>query len=203
MKPLLYLIALAATAHSTLLAGPAELRATLAPDTPWYDRHALDFETGWLGKVGGSTPLDYGSVPVMLSWRSPEALGLHFDSGSALVIRNRVTLLGQWFETGAENHYFGVMGAPSLEYWAPGGGWSLYFQIGGGVGWLDSQGVPGGQGQDFTLNWFAASGLSYSLNQSLQVRGGLMFQHLSNGGATDPNPGLDSLGVTLGLSWGF
>ena len=203
MKPPLPILACLVT--SALHAGDPPLSPTVAPvpDTPWYERHALDFETGWLGKVGGSTPLDYGSVPVMLSWRSPEVLGLHFDGGSALVFRNRLTLLGQWFETGAENHYFGVMGAPSFEYWSAGGQWSLYLQVGGGAGWLDSQGVRGGQGQDFTLNWFAASGMSYTLRESVQVRGGLMFQHLSNGGATDPNPGLDSLGFTIGLSWGF
>jgi lipid A 3-O-deacylase len=35
------------------------------------------------------------------------------------------------------------------------------------------------------------------------MRVGVMFQHISNGGATDPNPGINALGFTVGLSWGF
>ena len=169
---------------------------------PW-EQNSIDLETGYLWKVGGDTPLDYNMVPVMLSWRSKEVLGFHFENGSALVVRNRVTLLGQWVETGAENHYFGIMGAPSIEWWNPSATWSIYGNIGGGFGLIDSQGVTGGQGQDFTLNWYAASGIAFAVSDNMQIRAGAMFQHLSNGGATDPNPGINSLGVTLGVSWGF
>jgi lipid A 3-O-deacylase len=169
---------------------------------PW-DRHYVDLETGYLWKVGGDTPLDYGMVPVMLTWRSPEVLGMAFADGSKIIVRNRLTLLGQWVETGPENHYFGLMGAPSLEWWNAAGTWSVYGGIGGGAGWIDSQGVVGGQGQDFTLNWFGTVGLAHAINETTQVRVGAMFQHLSNGGATDPNPGVNTLGFTIGLSWGF
>jgi lipid A 3-O-deacylase len=169
---------------------------------PW-DRHYVDFEVGYLWKVGGSTELNYGMVPVMLTWRSPEVLGLDFADGSTLIVRNRLSALGQWIETGPENHYFGIMGAPSIEWWNAAGTWSIYAGIGGGAGWIDSQGVAGGQGQDFTLNWFANAGIAHAINENTQLRVGGMFQHLSNGGATDPNPGVNSLGVTIGLSWGF
>lgn len=176
-----------------------ELAATVMP----WDQHYFDLEAGYLWKVGGSTQLSYGMAPVMLTWRSPEVLGLDFANGSKLFVRNRLSLLGQWVETGPENHYFGIMGAPSIEWWNAAGTWSVYGGIGGGVGWIDSQAVPGGQGQDFTLNWFSTLGVARAINESMQVRVGAMFQHLSNGGATDPNPGVNSLGVTFGLSWGF
>lgn len=32
---------------------------------------------------------------------------------------------------------------------------------------------------------------------------GIMFQHLSHGGRTKPNPGIDALGFTLGYSRGL
>ncbi len=180
-------------------AQPSAVPATVQP----WDRHYVDVEMGYLWKIGGSTDLDYGMVPVMLTWRSPEVLGLDFSNGSKLFIRNRLSVLGQWVETGPENHYFGLMGAPSLEWWNAAGTWSIYAGIGGGAGWLDSQGVVGGQGQDFTLNWFANVGVAHAIHETLQLRVGAMFQHLSNGGATDPNPGVNSLGFTVGLSWGF
>jgi len=189
--------AFSATAQNT------QTTAILSPTVQPWQQHSFDFETGYLWKVGGDTPLDYGMVPVMFTWRSPEALGLDFADGSTLVVRNRLSLLSQWIETGPESHYFGLMGAPSIEWWDASGAWSVYGGIGGGAGWLDSQGVVGGQGQDLTLNWFATAGVAHALTDTLQIRAGAMFQHLSNGGATDPNPGVNSLGFTLGLSWGF
>jgi hypothetical protein len=181
---------------------PAGVTSSPGYIQPWQ-RNFFDVEAGYLWKVGGDTPLDYGMAPAMLSWRSPEVLGLRFDDGSALVIRSRVTLLGQWVETGPENHYFGIMGAPSIEWWNAAGTWSVYGNIGGGFGWIDSQGVVGGQGQDFTLNWYAAAGLARALTDNLHLRTGVMFQHLSNGGATTPNPGVNTFGFTAGLSWSF
>ena len=52
-------------------------------------------------------------------------------------------------------------------------------------------------------DWFANAGVARALTDDVQLRLGMMFQHLSNRGATDPNPGVNSLGVTIGLSWGF
>jgi len=41
------------------------------------------------------------------------------------------------------------------------------------------------------------------LTDTVSLRAGAMFQHMSNGGATDPNPGIDALGFTIGCSWRF
>ena len=75
--------------------------------------------------------------------------------------------------------------------------------MGGGFGALDSTDTPGGQGQDLTLNWFANAGVRHYLKPSFALSAGIMFQHWSNGGATDPNPGLDALGPVLGATWSF
>ncbi|MCB1278321.1 acyloxyacyl hydrolase, partial [Prosthecobacter sp.] len=93
--------------------------------------------------------------------------------------------------------------APSIEWWDPTATWSVFGSAGGGVGWVDSQGAPGGQGQDFTLNWFGQFGVSRVLTQTWSVRASAMFQHLSNGDQTNPNPGLNSLGILFGLSRNF
>lgn len=183
--------------------GKGTTQSVLSPTIKPWDQHYIDLEVGYLWKVGGDTPLKYGTAPVLLTWRSPEVLGLDFADGSKIIVRNRISLEGLWIETGPENHYFGIMGAPSIEWWNAEGTWSIYGGIGGGVGWIDSQGVVGGQGQDFTLNWFGTFGVAHAINATTQVRVGALFQHLSNGGATDPNPGLNSLGFTVGLSWGF
>lgn len=202
-KSILLTLAFLCAASAVIAKDPVLAPADLSSMAKPWDRHYFDVESGYLWKVGGSTPLDYAMVPTMLTWRSPEVLGLDFSNGSKLIIRNRLSLLGQWIETGPENHYIALMGAPSIEWWDSSGSWSLYSGIGGGAGWLDSQSVVGGQGQDFTLNWFANVGVAKAVTENMQVRVGAMFQHLSNGGATDPNPGVNSLGFTIGLSWGF
>lgn len=202
MKRLLTLFSLLATAAFAGEPAPSPIAPGLEQTRAWQ-QNSLDLETGYLWKVGGDTPLDYESLPVMLSWRPAYMMHHVFGGGSALVVRSRFAAIGQTITQGPENHYFGLMAAPSLEFWDPTDTWSIYGQIGGGLGWIDSQGVTGGQGQDLTYNWFAAAGVSYAVTQHVDLRLGAMFQHLSNRGATDPNPGLNSLGFTLGVSWGF
>lgn len=192
----------AAVALTSMMSVHAQSEALTSTKSPW-ERHTLDFETGMLWKVGGDTPLPYRIVPFMFSWRTPEVLGFHFDNGVALVARNRLSMMANWFETGAENRYLGFAGGPSIELWSPSKRWAAFFSAGGGFGLVDSQGVLGGQGRDFTLNWFGQLGVEHQLSEHLSLRAGGYFQHHSNGGATDPNPGLNSLGILVGAAWSF
>jgi lipid A 3-O-deacylase len=181
---------------------PASVCASEDVEAPW-ERHAFDIETGMLWQVGSNTPLDYTLVQTYLSWRSPFVLKKDFDDGSVLVVRHHASLIATWVEEGPENHYFGISGSPSVEWWSADQVWSAYFSIGGGFGVIDSTSVVGGQGQDFTLNWFSKAGLRYQLSDDMAVFGGPFFQHMSNGGATTPNPGIDALGFTVGASFSF
>ena len=104
---------------------------------------------------------------------------------------------------GAEDYYLGFSGAPSVELWLPNRRTALFYAIGGGAGYINAKGVPGGQGQKFTLNWFTQFGLRHQLSQRTAVAGSAYFVHHSNLGMTDPNPGIDALGLSLGLIWNF
>ena len=169
---------------------------------PWTT-HALTLESGVLWEIGAGTPIAYRLVPTQLSWRSKEFLGHAFADGSRLVVRHRLTLIGTWVQHGPESHYLGFSGSPSIEGWNKTGTWSLFTGAGGGLGLIDSRGVRGGQGQDFTLNWFIRGGLEVVTAKDQRFSAGLMYQHLSNGGQTTPNPGIDALGFTLGYGWAF
>ncbi|HWA27337.1 MAG TPA: acyloxyacyl hydrolase [Lacunisphaera sp.] len=169
---------------------------------PW-ETSALTVETGMLWEVGNLTPISYRLVPTQLSWRSKEFIGRVFADGSRLMIRHRVALIGTWVQHGPESHYAGFSVSPSVEWWDAAGRWSLFTGSGGGLGWIDSRGVAGGQGQDFTFNWFIRGGVEYVTARNLRLSTGIMYQHLSNGGQTDPNPGIDGLGFTVGYSWAF
>lgn len=176
--------------------------ASEAVEAPW-GKHAFDVEAGLLWQIGDNTPLDYTLVQTQFSWRSPFVLKKDFEDGSVLVVRHHVSLIAAWVETGPENHYFGISGSPSVEWWSADQVWSAYFSIGGGVGVIDSTAVVGGQGQDLTLNWFMKAGLRVQLSADRALFGGPFFQHMSNGGATSPNPGIDALGFTIGASFSF
>lgn len=169
---------------------------------PW-ERHSFDIESGFLQQVGENTNIDYELIINQFSWRSPFVLKWDMDGGSTVVVRNHASLIATWVKEGPENHYFGISGSPSIEWWSADEMLSLYFSIGGGIGVIDSTDVLGGQGQDFTLNWFMKAGARKQLTQDIAIFGGPFFQHLSNGGATTPNPGIDAFGFTLGASFSF
>lgn len=181
------------------LAIPATAQSVDA-DTPPWERPSIDVETGVIWQVGTGTPLSYRLFPTQLSWRSREAFGLNLGAGLRLRVRHRLTLIGTWIDQGPESHYIAVAGSPSLELWNRRATWGLVGGAGGGFGLLDSRGVKGGQGQDFTLNWFARGGIEHVIKPGRRISAGILFQHMSNGGQTKPNPGIDAVGFTLGYS---
>lgn len=191
MKTIALLLATASLAIAENAAHPA-------------DAWELTLESGYLWNIGSNTAIDYEIAPTQFTLRSPTVLNWFAgDDGSRVVVRSRVSLLGESIVEGPEDYYIGINGAPSIEYWFADQKTSLFFSIGGGFGWTNSTRDPEGQGQDFTLNWFSQLGARREIAPGLSVLGGAYFIHHSNGGQTDPNPGIDALGFTLGLGWQF
>jgi lipid A 3-O-deacylase len=192
---------LSALMHSPTLT-EAECQDQTAPHPA--DRAEWAVETGYLWNVGDNTPIDYEIVPTQLVYRSHAILDWFAGAnGSRLVVRNRFALLIESIVEGPEDYYAGVSAAPSIEYWFPNRQTSAYFSIGGGVGAVNATDVPGGQGQDFTFNWFSQLGLRQEIARNISLLGGIYFLHHSNGGQTSPNPGIDALGFTVGAGWTF
>ena len=184
------------------LLGLSTLAAEPEPPRPW-ETSALNVESGVLWEIGSGTPFAYRLLPTQHSWRSQEFVGHAFADGSRILIRHRLTLIGTWIQNGPESHYVGVSGSPSVEWWDKTGTWSLFTGSGGGFGVTDSRGIKGGLGQDLTLNWFIRGGLELVTAKNARWSAGIMYQHMSNGGMTKPNPGIDALGFTFGYGWAF
>jgi lipid A 3-O-deacylase len=105
---------------------------------------------------------------------------------------------------GIENHYFGFNLGMRYNFVRPGSRLVPYISGGVGAGWIDSHPeVSGGQGQDFTFNILSAAGISYSVNDHWKINVGALYQHLSNGGQTDPNPSLNLFGPQVGVTYSF
>lgn len=194
---------------TTLWAGPVDKNPIICQLPNSYDplQHwEVSLESGALWRVGhNGTPLDYTILPQIITFKSPTAFELGKIGGGDLVMRHRISLLLEPIVEGPEHYYFGVSGSGSLEWWNASRTFSLFFAAGGGVGWMDSKGyeVEGGAGQDLNFNWFLYSGARYMVCQQVSVSLGLMYQHVSNTGLDDVNPGIDALGPILGVTWHF
>jgi hypothetical protein len=105
---------------------------------------------------------------------------------------------------GIENHYFGLNFGMRYNFVQPGSRFIPYFSGGLGLGWIDSHAdIPGGQGQDFTFNILSAAGISYKVNDQWRIDVGVLYEHLSNGGQTDPNPSLNLFGPQITAGYSF
>jgi lipid A 3-O-deacylase len=168
------------------------------------DRWEFAVEAGYLAKVRNNSPHDYRVVPLQLAWRSPAMTDLWRSAdGARLTLRNRVALVAEAIVRGPEDHYFAVSGAPVFELWSADRRTAGFFEIGGGLGFINSTGVPGGQGQDLSFNWYTQGGVRRQLSDDFALTAGVYFTHHSNLGMTDPNPGIDVLGVNFGAVWSF
>jgi lipid A 3-O-deacylase len=161
-------------------------------------------ESGYLWNVGNNTEIDYEIVPTQFTLRSPVVWQLWENAaGAKCVVRNRFSALFETITRGPEDAYLGLNAAPSVELWLPSQRTSAYFSVGGGFGWTNSSGGEQGLGQDLTFNWFAQLGIRQKITENLSLLAGPYFIHHSNLGLTDPNPGIDAFGFTIGCSWKF
>ena len=190
---------------SLLVAGTSNPGKTAIGEPPRVspaDMWSFDAETSSLWRISHNTTANYTVLPQIFSLRSPAFI--HWNVfGHQLTVRNRLSVLVEPIAKGPESLYLGVTGSPSLEYWFLKDKACWYTSVGGGLGWIDSGDEVGGQGRDLTFNWFATMGVRFYFTPTTSVNAGAYFQHMSNGGATDPNPGLDALGPILGFSWAF
>lgn len=168
------------------------------------DRWEIAFEAGYLKKIRNNSSLDYVIAPAQLAWRSPAMFDLwQGSSGARLSVRNRLAVVYETYIKGGEDYYAAFAGAPTFELWAPDRKSALFFEIGGGAGLTNSGNTSGGQGQDFTFNWFSQLGVRHQFKKDQAFTAAGYFTHHSNLGMTDPNPGIDVLGVNLGLVWQY
>ena len=105
---------------------------------------------------------------------------------------------------GPENLYYGISLGFRYNFAKPGARLVPYVSGGVGLGWIDSHAsFNNAQGQDFTFNILTATGVSYQVNDHWKLSAGVLYQHLSNGGQTDPNPSLNLVGPQLGATYTF
>ena len=159
-------------------------------------------ETGYLfGAI--NPPTDYQIGAAFLTGRVRWGV-VRSDSWLRGYHQFYVSAIAEPIFKGIENHYFGFNLGMRYNFVQPGCRFVPYISGGVGAGWIDSHPeIPGGQGQDFTFNILSAAGISYIVNDHWKIDVGALYQHLSNGGQTDPNPSLNLFGPQVGLTCSF
>lgn len=175
----------------------------------WEDKAQLDpprfelaLESGYIFGVF-NPPQTYHVVTEFVTGRVRWGV---FDRNDWLRGYNQfyVSAIGEPLIQGIENYYFGLNLGHRYNFVQPGRRWNPYFSGGLGLGWIDSHAnVLGGQGQDFTFNILTAAGVSYKADDYWKIDIGVLYQHYSNGGQTDPNPSVNLVGPQIGVSYSF
>ena len=202
-KILLSLVAFCSLASPGQAAGDRLTTHFVASDSMNAPNFEVSTETAYLvGVIGNPNSYEMGAQFVTARWR----LGEITDPDSFFYGYNQVYALfmAEPIFRGPENYYYGISVGFRYNFFRPGSRFTPYISGGVGLGWIDSHAdVFGAQGQDFTFNILTAIGVSYQIDDHWKATAGLLYQHLSNGGQTDPNPSLNLLGPQIGVTYSF
>jgi hypothetical protein len=116
------------------------------------------------------------------------------------------TFLGEAILHGPESYFLGGALRVRLVFPLGDSRWALYADGGGGMGAIDSNDTPLGQGEDFAFCLLASGGVRFAVSSAWSVWVGFLWQHLSNAGLSEPrrrNTSLDSIGPIAGVSYAF
>jgi len=107
---------------------------------------------------------------------------------------------------GVEHHFEGFLCGPRYNFVQP--GWNVTPFVEARVGCLfaDSQTNPAGLGQDFNFTFTVSPGIQYFLSPNWSISIAAMYQHISNGGLSEPsrvNNSIDSIGPIINASYHF
>jgi lipid A 3-O-deacylase len=202
MKKCAFAVCAIALVYSQTFGGTGQERSQLTTEVLNPQRFELAIESGYLfGAI--NPPQDYQVGAVFLTGRIRWGV-MRSDSWLRGYNQFYFSGMAEPIFKGIENHYFGFNLGMRYNFVQPGSRLVPYISGGVGAGGIDSHPeVPGGQGQDFTFNILSAAGISFIVNDHWKIDVGALYQHLSNGGQTDPNPSLNLFGPQVGVNYSF
>jgi opacity protein-like surface antigen len=202
MKTRAFILCAIVLVYSQTFGGTEQPHSEVTTDVLNPQRFELAVESGYLlGAI--NPPQDYQIGAEFLTARVRWGV-MQRDTWLRGYNQLYVSAIAEPIFRGIENHYFGLNVGMRYNFVRPGSRFIPYFSGGLGLGWIDSHPeVTGGQGQDFTFNILTAAGISYLVDDHWKISVGALYQHLSNGGQTDPNPSLNLFGPQVGASYSF
>jgi hypothetical protein len=107
---------------------------------------------------------------------------------------------------GPESRFVGAVFGPRYNFVQPGWKWVPYVDCRVGFVFTDATGIWGAQGQDFCFTFMIGTGVRYVINEHCGFSVGAIYQHVSNGGLSEPefaNQGLDAVGPQAAFYYKF
>ncbi|MFN2476170.1 MAG: outer membrane protein [Chthoniobacterales bacterium] len=181
----------------------SRLRSNGELDAPSFEVAAES--TYMLGVFGN--PHNYEIAAAMLTARMRWG-AIHSDGFMRGYNQVYFQFLGEAFTRGLENHYWGVNAGFRYNFIQPDCRIQPYVSGGIGLGWVDATNTytAGALGQNFTFNIQSTVGVDYKLNDHWKANVGIIYQHLSNAGLSEPerpNSSLNTLGPQIGATYSF
>ncbi len=184
--------------------GKVEIRDDSVTDAYFYeDRVDASFETAALFDIGSKTTTTVSPMIFSVRWQLD-------DVGNPGWRRGNTEWVFSGFHTvvweGVESRFSGALFGPRYNFVQPGSKWVPYIDSRVGFGFTDSQPVDGAQGQDFFFTFTVGTGVRYLISRDWDLAGGILYQHISNAGLSEPdqvNFGLDTIGPHISLQYRF
>lgn len=108
---------------------------------------------------------------------------------------------------GPESRFAGISFGPRYNFVRPNWKFIPFVEANVGVGFADSTvGDERGYGQDFNFTFGTSVGTKYLLTKTVFLRASADFQHVSNGGLSEPsrlNNPTDTVGGRIGIGFAF
>jgi opacity protein-like surface antigen len=191
------------------LVSPALPGSTDAAVVPTAQEEAGQSVSEWdtgtleLGILGGYA---VGKVfdPPRTPTRFAQALfrvGIHFGATFEGLMRGNFALVAEGFGISVDQDPRATGGGVNflLRYGWAGERWRPTLLVGTGVVFTDENVPPGENTYNFSPQ--AGIGLAYMLSENWSLGGEYRFHHMSNKGATESNPGINSHLFLFGISW--
>lgn len=187
---------------SLATAGSDRISTHFAGDTVQAPNFEMAAETAYLcGIIGNPNSYEVAAQFFTARWHWG---GIERDSWIQGYNQVYALFMAEPIIRGPENFYYGISLGFRYNFAKPGARFVPYVSGGVGLGWIDSHSnVNAAQGQDFTFNILTATGVSWQANDHWKLSAGILYQHLSNGGQTDPNPSLNLFGPQVGVTYSF
>jgi lipid A 3-O-deacylase len=184
--------------------GPVDIREEQEADSPFYEnRLDLSVETGVMFDIGNENTTTVSPVILSLRWQLDEIGNPGWRRGYTEWVFSGVHTV-VW--EGVESRFSGALFGPRYYFVQPGSKLVPYVDSRVGFGFTDSQPVSGAQGQDFYFTFTVGVGARYLLSEDWDIAAGIIYQHISNAGLSEPdqvNNGLDTLGPHLSFQYRF
>ena len=175
------------------------------PGSPMFgeDVVTLSAETAGLFSIGNSNDYRYLPQLITVGWQLDEIGNDGWTRGNTEFLFS-----GMYAPVihGPNPWFTGGLFGPRYNFIQE--GWPVIPYLESRVGFMftDATGATDSQGQDFCFSFTIGAGVRIPVMDRLSVNLGVLYQHISNGGLSEPqnpNVGLDSIGPTLSVSWAF